>query len=61
MPDETHRYRFCPLCGGTLEQRLLKAAEPERLVCTRCGFVFYIDPKVAVGTISEPRATGSSW
>jgi 8-oxo-dGTP diphosphatase len=51
MSDETHRYRFCPLCGGTLEQRLLKAGEPERLVCTRCGFVLYIDPKVAVGTI----------
>ena len=30
---------------------LLKATEPERLVCMRCGFVFYLDPKVAVGTI----------
>jgi ADP-ribose pyrophosphatase YjhB (NUDIX family) len=29
----------------------LKPAEPERLVCSRCGFVFYIDPKIAVGTI----------
>ena len=44
-------YRFCPVCGGTLESRLLKAGEPERLVCTRCGYVFYLDPKVAVGTI----------
>lgn len=51
MSDETHRYQFCPLCGGQLERRLLKASEPERLVCTRCGFVFYLDPKVAVGTI----------
>lgn len=51
MSDETHRYQFCPLCGGPLERRLLKASEPERLVCTRCGFVFYLDPKVAVGTI----------
>jgi 8-oxo-dGTP diphosphatase len=41
-------YRFCPLCGGRLENRLLKASEPERLVCTGCGFVFYIDPKLAV-------------
>jgi ADP-ribose pyrophosphatase YjhB (NUDIX family) len=31
-----------------LETRLLKATEPERLVCTACGFVFYIDPKLAV-------------
>jgi 8-oxo-dGTP diphosphatase len=51
MSDEAHRYRFCPLCGGTLESRLLKAGEPERLVCARCGFIFYLDPKVAVGTI----------
>jgi 8-oxo-dGTP diphosphatase len=24
-------------------------------VCTRCGFVFYIDPKIAVGTIIKTR------
>ena len=49
--DETHAYRFCPRCGGELERRRLKATEPERLVCLRCGFVFYLDPKIAVGTI----------
>ena len=49
--DEAHAYRFCPRCGGTLEHRRLKATEPERLVCARCAFVFYLDPKIAVGTI----------
>jgi 8-oxo-dGTP diphosphatase len=44
-------FRFCPACGGTLESRLLKAGDPERLVCTQCEFVFYLDPKLAVGTI----------
>jgi 8-oxo-dGTP diphosphatase len=44
-------FRFCPACGGTLESRLLKASDPERLVCTQCEFVFYLDPKLAVGTI----------
>ena len=44
-------YRFCPACGAPLETRHLKAGDPPRLVCTRCGFVFYMDPKVAVGTI----------
>jgi ADP-ribose pyrophosphatase YjhB (NUDIX family) len=46
-------YRFCPLCGQPLESRVLKASEPKRLVCTNesCGFVFYLDPKIAVGTI----------
>jgi 8-oxo-dGTP diphosphatase len=49
--DDSHAYRFCPRCGGALAHRLLKPTEPERLVCTVCGFVFYIDPKIAVGTI----------
>ena len=44
-------YRFCPKCGAALEKRSLRAADPERLVCTACEFVFYLDPKVAVGTI----------
>jgi 8-oxo-dGTP diphosphatase len=54
--DDSHAYRFCPRCGGALERRLLKATEPERLVCTECGFVFYLDPKIAVGTIIQTDA-----
>ena len=49
--DDQPDYRFCPRCGGPLERRLLKATEPERLVCAACEFVFYLDPKIAVGTI----------
>jgi 8-oxo-dGTP diphosphatase len=44
-------YRFCPACGGSLDSRRLKPGDPDRLVCSACGFVFYMDPKVAVGTI----------
>src|SRR5574340_1115537 len=44
-------YKYCPQCGGRLEERLLKPGEPLRLVCTVCGFVFYIDPKLAVITL----------
>ncbi|HXD74065.1 MAG TPA: NUDIX hydrolase [Vicinamibacterales bacterium] len=53
MHDEAPPFRFCPRCGAPLERRLLKSTEPERLVCTSgaCGFVFYLDPKIAVGTI----------
>jgi ADP-ribose pyrophosphatase YjhB (NUDIX family)/ribosomal protein S27AE len=40
-------YKFCPQCGGPLAKRRLKEGEPERLVCGACGFVFYIDPKLA--------------
>jgi 8-oxo-dGTP diphosphatase len=49
--DDSARYRYCPVCGGELESRVLKTTEPMRLVCTTCGFVFYLDPKLAVGTI----------
>lgn len=44
-------FRFCPACGGALEARQLRAADPARLVCTQCGFILYLDPKVAVGTV----------
>jgi ADP-ribose pyrophosphatase YjhB (NUDIX family) len=46
-------YSFCPRCGGTLSPRTLKEAEPERLVCDACGYVFYLDPKVAACTICQ--------
>ena len=49
--DDGRDYRFCPRCGGPLERRSLKATEPDRLVCAACSFVFYLDPKIAVGTI----------
>ena len=51
-------YRFCPVCGSPLEPRILKPGEPERLVCTGCGFVFYLDPKIAVGTIIRVAGGG---
>jgi 8-oxo-dGTP diphosphatase len=44
-------FRFCPVCGSTLESRSLKAGDPDRLICASCGYIFYLDPKVAVGTI----------
>lgn len=51
--DDTPVYKFCPVCGSPLEPRVLKITEPKRLVCTStaCGFVFYLDPKIAVGTV----------
>ncbi len=53
--NEHHRhesvYRFCVRCGGELALSLVKAGDPERLVCQKCGFVLYLDPKLAVGAI----------
>lgn len=50
-PHHEKPYTYCPHCGGDLEVRALRPNEPGRLVCVRCSFVFYLDPKVAVGTI----------
>jgi ADP-ribose pyrophosphatase YjhB (NUDIX family) len=44
-------FRYCPCCGGGLVSQVLKSGDPARLVCSDCGFVLYMDPKVAVGTI----------
>lgn len=53
--DEFHPldpgYKYCPKCGNELELRFLKPKEPQRLVCKKCGFIFYLDSKVAVGTL----------
>jgi|SRR3712207_1536858 len=46
-------YRFCPLCAGHLEGRVVKDGDPERLVCGGCGFVFYLGPKLVAGAIIE--------
>jgi ADP-ribose pyrophosphatase YjhB (NUDIX family) len=47
MPQRMTQYKFCPQCGGRLEQKIIQPKEPERLVCRDCGFVFYLDPKLA--------------
>jgi len=49
--DGAGPYTYCPRCGGALEKRVVFTHDPPRLVCSACRFVFYLDPKVAVGTI----------
>jgi ADP-ribose pyrophosphatase YjhB (NUDIX family) len=51
--DPAPQYSFCPRCGTALAKRVLRAGEPERLVCPACEFVFFLDPKVAAGCIFE--------
>lgn len=49
--DGTTVYRHCPRCGGVLRERVVMPHDPPRLTCAACGFVFYLDPKLAVGAI----------
>ena len=46
-------FQFCHVCGGALESRSLNPGEPRRLVCSACGFVFYLDPKVVACCLVE--------
>jgi ADP-ribose pyrophosphatase YjhB (NUDIX family) len=45
--------RFCHQCGGQLQERLLEGEDRPRLVCSACGFIHYVNPKVVVGAIPE--------
>jgi ADP-ribose pyrophosphatase YjhB (NUDIX family) len=45
--------RFCPLCGGTLVREAVPPDQREHPVCSRCRFVFYLNPKVVAATIPE--------
>jgi ADP-ribose pyrophosphatase YjhB (NUDIX family) len=59
--DTAHRVlspatiRFCPLCGGPLVKEHVPPDHHEHPVCTRCRFVFYLNPKVVAATIPEDR------
>jgi 8-oxo-dGTP diphosphatase len=43
--------KFCPHCAGRLIPEMIDGKE--RLVCQECGFIFYINPKVAAGALIE--------
>jgi 8-oxo-dGTP diphosphatase len=57
--DHGHRFlapstiRFCPLCAGALAVEAVPPDHREQAVCTRCRFVFYLNPKLVAGTIPE--------
>ncbi len=46
-------FHYCPVCGGELNTVTLKKSEPARQVCSRCRFVFYLDPKVVACTLVD--------
>lgn len=50
---------FCWLCGGGLQERFVAEEDRDRLVCSACGHIHYINPKIVAGTI--PVQQGSVW
>lgn len=51
--------QYCPACGNQLERRYVEAEERRRLVCTVCGEIHYINPKVVAATL--PVVDGRIW
>jgi len=49
--SQSPEYRFCPRCAGPLLPRTLKTGNPPRQACQACGFVLFLDPKVATGAV----------
>jgi ADP-ribose pyrophosphatase YjhB (NUDIX family) len=43
--------RYCPLCGAPLGRERLPPDQREQAVCTRCRFVFYLNPKLVAATV----------
>jgi 8-oxo-dGTP diphosphatase len=43
--------KFCPLCGGDLELRIVAPDYKENKVCRKCGFIYFLGPKLVAGCI----------
>jgi len=43
--------RFCPLCGAAVVRRIVSRDMREYPVCSGCGFVCYLHPKIVAVTI----------
>lgn len=47
------RVRFCATCGAPVELRVPEGDERARHVCSACGQVHYVNPRVVVGAVCE--------
>jgi ADP-ribose pyrophosphatase YjhB (NUDIX family) len=54
-----NQLKFCPLCGAPLMERYLDEEQRTRKVCSGCGYIFYLNPKVSAGVI--PREGDKIW
>ncbi len=58
-PADSSWARFCPRCGSPLEERYIEEEQHHRKICTGCGFIFYLNPKVVAGAV--PQQDGRIW
>ncbi|XP_071720900.1 nudix hydrolase 23, chloroplastic-like isoform X2 [Rutidosis leptorrhynchoides] len=47
------KINFCQLCGGPTKYEIPDGEEKERAICTLCGKISYLNPKMVVGCLIE--------
>lgn len=52
-------YKYCPVCATELHELQLPSEHRPRLVCSGCGHIFYLNPRVVSGTL--PVEDGKVW
>jgi ADP-ribose pyrophosphatase YjhB (NUDIX family) len=55
----THPALYCPACGSPLTTRYVAEEQRERLVCTACERIHYLNPTIVAGVI--PVADEQVW
>lgn len=51
--------KFCPRCGRSLVERYIEIEQHTRKVCSGCGYIYYLNPKVVAGAV--PRQENLIW
>jgi ADP-ribose pyrophosphatase YjhB (NUDIX family) len=57
--EDSQCARYCPCCGSRLEERYMEAEQRTRKICSACGFIFYLNPKVVAAAV--PRQGDNIW
>jgi 8-oxo-dGTP diphosphatase len=52
-PADSSWAKYCPRCGSPLEERYIELEQHLRKVCSGCGFIFYLNPKIVAGAVPK--------
>jgi len=44
---------FCTQCGGKISVRMPPGDDRPRHICSECGYIHYVNPKLVVGCVAE--------